>query len=410
MIRRILLVTGLLSAVLLSTGAAPPRTASPATALSMTLYLAGGSKPMSGVAVTVFYFPFDPPARKFTPQVMAKATTDAAGRFTAGLDTSMVPKTGLADVGTGPGAFNAVVVAVTASGQTVFANRVLQVGRAITSSASAVTNPDTGAAELAARVPRPSGGPPDWAIPIASHYRYIPVLALNNAGGMSAAFHYTFDRSTAKQTMAGAAVSVNGPPALSWGAFSVSGSTTESTDREFDRHMYVGGAYHKFIWANYKWVEYWWETCTAVHAPCTQYHEWALDHWQGSFGQYNPNQQCVRFGHRHGHRICVKRKTIKVVGYTPPRFTYCSGNCTTELTRSRPDVTRSTVNTHVYAFQLDAAGFLWLGTQAAYGSITSVTWTWRKHGCTGGRLRVLWGHDSDPATTPVLQAVCRKLP
>jgi len=263
MLGRTLSVLALLP-VLTLTGAAPLRPATPATTLSMTLYLAGGTKPMSDVPVTVFYFPFNPPSRKFTPPVMAKVTTNAAGQFTATLDASMVPKTGLADVGAGPDAFNTVVAAVAPSQQTVFTNQVVQLGHPVTSAASAITNPDTGAPELAAKIPHPSGGPPDWAKPIASHYRYVLVLALNSGGGMRAAFHYTFDQSTAKQTAAGAAVSVNAPPQLTWGPFSVSGSTTESTDRGLDRHVYVNGAYHKFIWANYKWVEYWWETCTGA--------------------------------------------------------------------------------------------------------------------------------------------------
>ena len=137
-----------------------------------------------------------------------------------------------------------------------------------------------------------------------------------------------------------------------------------------------------------------------------------LDHWQGSIGQFNPNYECVRRGHENSHhmRVCLKKKQIKVASYKIPSFTYCGGNCTTQLTETHPDATRSTVNSHEYDFQLAAAGFLGLDSQAAYGTITSVTWHWRKQGCSAPKSRVLWGHDSDPAVAPVMQASCMKLP
>jgi hypothetical protein len=92
--------------------------------------------------------------------------------------------------------------------------------------------------------------PANLAAQIASGYRYVPVLALNSAPGIRAAFSYTYDKSTAKQTMTGAAVSVN-VGQTGFGAFSVGSSTTESTDRQFQRAVYASGAYHKIIWVDY---------------------------------------------------------------------------------------------------------------------------------------------------------------
>src|ERR1022692_9372 len=158
-IRRIVPVLLLLLSLPVLAGAAPQRTANPATTLSMTLYLAGGRQPMASVPVTVYYEPFSPPARYMLP-VMARTVTSKAGTFTVTLSTSMVPETGLADVGSGPDAFNSQVIAVAPSGQIVDSGQVLQAGRAVTATASAIMNPDTGKPELAAEHPVPAGAGP----------------------------------------------------------------------------------------------------------------------------------------------------------------------------------------------------------------------------------------------------------
>jgi hypothetical protein len=107
-------VLSLLLSLPVLAGAAPQPDAMQTTTLSMTLYQAGGRQPMARVTVTVYYQPFSPPARHML-QVMARTITNKAGKFTVTLNTSMVPKTGLADVGTGPDAFNSQVIAVAPS-------------------------------------------------------------------------------------------------------------------------------------------------------------------------------------------------------------------------------------------------------------------------------------------------------
>src|ERR1022692_835133 len=151
-IRRMFPVLLLLLSLPALAGAAPQRTDMKATTLSMTLSLAGGRQPMASVPVIVYYEPFSPPARHMLP-VMARTVTNKAGTFTVTLNTSMVPKTGLADVGTGPDAFNSQVIAVAPSGQIVDWGQVLQAGRPVTATASAIMNPDTGKPELAAEQP-----------------------------------------------------------------------------------------------------------------------------------------------------------------------------------------------------------------------------------------------------------------
>ena len=90
-IRRALALLALLLTLPALTGVVPQRTST--TSLTMTLYLAGDRLPMSDVPVTVYYYPFNPPP-KYELQVMATAMTNAAGRFTATINTSMVPKNG----------------------------------------------------------------------------------------------------------------------------------------------------------------------------------------------------------------------------------------------------------------------------------------------------------------------------
>ncbi len=373
----------------------------------MTLTRAGGKTSFADVPVTVFYLPFNPPVH-FVPAVMATATTTARGKFKVALDTAMVPRSRLADVGAGPRAFNTVVLAVAQSRQVIW-HQVMNLGTTVSADASALTDPATGAPEVADAVPRPQDGPPNNARQIGSHFRYVPVLAMNNAPGMHVEFTYTFDQSTSKQTMADAADSF-ATEGGSFGPFSAGGGTTELSDRSVTRHAQAKHAFHNIIWADYKFLEYFWVICRGKDQTCTEFHEWDIDQWQGSLVVSNPNKQCTKFSGKHRHRHCVRQKKIGIVTYKVPRFTYCNGRCVTQLTSFAPDVVRDSVSTHTYSWQLDVAGFLTLGAQSAYGKITSVAWT-RRAGCGGeSRKRVLWGEHATPVGAPILQAACRKLP
>lgn len=112
------------------TAAAPQRPAASATTLLMRLMQAGNKSPFANVEVIVYYWPFNPPAH-FAPPVIATARTSARGKFSARLNTSMVPRTGLADVGSGPRAFNTVVFALAPSRQVVIWHQVMQLQRVL---------------------------------------------------------------------------------------------------------------------------------------------------------------------------------------------------------------------------------------------------------------------------------------
>jgi hypothetical protein len=331
---------------------------------------------------------------------MGSAETNSAGRFSVVLDTSMVPRSHLADVGNGPDAFNTLIFGIAPSRQIVLWHEILQLGRATAGDASAIVNLATGAPELAE--PNPTHRVRVAGDQIASHYRYVPVLAYNNAPGMHTVFHYTFDASTGMQTMAGTAVATS--DGGGFGPFSFNGNSAESTDRSVSRDVPVKGEFHRIIWADYKWVETAMEGCNKF--GCVFSHEWDIDHFQGTLAVYNPNKECVKFRRPHHRGRCLRKKTIGRVTYHTPKFTPCSqGHCFTKLTPFFPDFMRSMVNTHSYSWQLDVAGFLGLGAQSAYGSITYVDWNYAK-GC--NRTRVLWGHNFTPPTAPILQASCRR--
>src|SRR5580698_978005 len=144
-IRRVLAFLALLLSVPALAGIAPQHAST--TSLTMTLYLVGGRQPMADVPVTIYYSPFNPPA-KYKLQVMATTTTNDAGRFAAVINTAMVANIGLGDVGTGPDAFNSEVVAVAPSRQIVDSPQILQLGHAVTATAVAIASPDTGKPEL----------------------------------------------------------------------------------------------------------------------------------------------------------------------------------------------------------------------------------------------------------------------
>lgn len=113
------------------------------------------------------------------------------------------------------------------------------------------------------------------------------------------------------------------------------------------------GDVHKYVWANYKWVEY-----AFGCAHCNPWWEWHLNHFQG-------------------HQV--------------------------ELTRARSPWIRNSGQLQTYGFTLSFADYLSLQDLATYGSITSMTYSYQS-GCSGKRL--LWGNGTDPASAPIGQASC----
>ena len=258
----------------------------------MTLRQADGTVPLANANVIVFYMPFNPPP-KFRPPVMATARTSADGTFKATLNTAMVPHTGLADVGTGLDAFNAVVFAVAPSKQVVFWHMVMQLDHAMSASTSAITDPATGSPALAAQFPHAPGSPPGNAIVIGHSFRYVPVLAVNSAPGMHVAFNYTHDQSTSKQTTAGAAVST----AENFGSFSLfsaGGGEVEIADRSFSPTAKLTGLWHKISLGELRIPGILLEHLSARGRTATEFHEWDIDKWQGTLklrSEYFPDQK-----------------------------------------------------------------------------------------------------------------------
>jgi hypothetical protein len=145
---------------------------------------------------------------------MGSGTTGSSGTVSIPLDTSMLSDAG--DVGDGiPDAFNAIVTGFDSSGHVIWQREVITENATTAATASVLTDPATGAPVVA------SGAPPQCsptgsvtAELIATHYRYVRLLAENSSAGMSTQLAYTYNSSTARQTVIDAAVSANG---ASWG-------------------------------------------------------------------------------------------------------------------------------------------------------------------------------------------------
>jgi hypothetical protein len=383
MVKRALILAAAAAFSLL--GLAPAGASSP-TILSMTLTEADGS-PFANSPVSVFYWPASPSSSgSFSLRLMGSGTTGSSGTVSIPLDTSMVSDAG--DVGGGiPDAFNAIVTGFDSSGHVIWQREVITENAATATTASVLTDPATGAPVVA------SGAPPQCsptgsvtADLIATHYRYVRVLAENSGAGMSTQLAYTYNSSTARQTVIDSAVSANG---ASWG---VGGGVLGETNSGVTAYWREKGIYHDYVWASYMFAEYKSTSCSC--GGCTTVYEWVPDHFEGSVTDNNPN-------------TWKDGSTIGVVKYTVPPFTYCGGQgtCWFTLTPSNSGFSRSPATRQDYSSELSFAGFLSVKEQAT-GSIARQTWWYQPSGCSAPNSRIIWGDNADPASAAIVQADC----
>jgi hypothetical protein len=220
---------------------------------------------------------------------------------------------------------------------------------------------------------------------IASHYRYVPVLAMNDAEGMKTRLDYTYSASTGQQTSVTAATSADG---IGW---TQGGSVMEETDRDIYAPWSKSGIYHRYVWANYDFYEY---KNTACSCTCSTTYTWNPHHFSGVLADNNPDKL------KNG-------TTIGKVKYTVPPFTSCGGNCWFVLNNARSGWGRDSGTRHAYTLELSVAGFLSLSDWATYGSITAQHW-WKTPGCPN--TRIIWGDDLAPAQARIVQASCMPKP
>jgi hypothetical protein len=399
MLRKVLTaLAAILPALLLTAGPA----SGSSTALSMSLTEADGSTPMANASVSVYYMPFNPTYGSwFWPTRMGSGTTDANGNFSLALDTSMVPTSGLADIGDGSNdGFNAVVFAMDPNGNYVQQNEVLELGTTTTDTASA-----HGTGGLS-QPPIQGSTPPGNTVSgftglsscacLAQKYRYVPISVENSGSGMSEHLLFTVSSSVTKQTVIGSTITYN-----NGGSWQGNGSFTELSERSggTDAPWNVDGSYHYFIWANYLW--YLFENQYCGHGFCTPpNYEWLANSFAGQVSVVNPNWE---FGVQVG-----------TVPYGVPSYTH-NPNFYFPLNINNSGWGRSSGTRTSYSaygnfqFPADIPGVsaaidVGLSSEGTYGSITYAHWYVLSGGCNA--TTVIWGDNIPPAQARTVQANC----
>lgn len=402
MIRRIsaLSVTvALLPALLAASAGSPGRS----TVLSMTLMNAAGSAPMVGARVVVFFMPPSDgrSSLRKLPQIGA-AIADSSGSVQFTLDTSKVPRTDLGDVGTGNDAFNATIMAWDTARQYNITQAIIQEGHTLTYQAKAGTDPSTGRAALltAADVAGMDSDFASGAVPLAERplyhrYRYALVTPLNVGPGLHGVLAYTYNKSTAKQ-------SEFELPTTEYGGVTLTQNQMEEKDRTVHTGIKQNGSYHRWVWAEYYFIYY--VVCICGDRSTLTFHQWQPDHFQGTIADDNPNVP-------KGRKKPVGRLAFKQPRYSKgPAGGWAVEIRSNSLPFERDNGTRQE-NEVGLGFSLGglphgiSGGSLSLQDVTTYGSVTSVSWSYRK-GCRRGDVRVVWGVHDDPVHAPRVMSSC----
>jgi hypothetical protein len=402
MIRRILAL-GAVLALLPALLAASARSPAQSTVLSVRLMNAAGNSPMAGAHVVVFFMPpgDGSPALRRLPQ-LGTGTADSVGSLQLTLDTSEVPPGDLGDVGTGNDAFNATILAWDAEGQYNITQAIIQEGRTFSYQATAGTNPTTGRAALltSASVSGLDSDFADGVVPLAerplySRYRYSLITPLNVGPGLHGSLAYTYDKSTAKQ-------SEFELPTTEYGGVTLTQNQLEEKDRTVHTGIKANGSYHRWVWAEYYFVYY--IVCICGDRATLTYHQWQPDHFQGTVADNNPNVPKGR------------TKPVGHLAFKQPRYNKGPGGAWAveilpdSLPWERDNGTRQENDVDL-GFSLGSlphgisGGSISLEDITTYGSITSVTWTYRS-GCKRGDVRVVWGARDDPVDATRVMSSC----
>lgn len=373
------------------------------TLVSMTLMNAANTAPMAGAHVAVFFMP--PPGTrngvKTTLPQIGLGTANHEGDASLSLNTTAVPA---ADLGsTGPAAsnaFNATILAWDSARQYSVTQAIIHEGQTFSFRATAGTDRATRKPALmssgwAASLDKAFGTGTIVAIEetVANTYRYSPITPLNTAPGLRATLAYTYDQSVTKQ-------SEFELPTTEYGPLSLTSNQLEETDRTVHTGIKESKPFHKWIWADYYFVE---ELLGFAHGG--GYIQWQPDHFQGTVAVRNPDKYKKQ-----------AKKAIGIVDYKQPRYRRGPGGSwavpirPSSLPWERSTGTRQE-NTLGIDFTLGSlpahvqGGAVKLEDLMTYGSITDVTWYY-KSGCPRGDTRVVYGPGTDPVAAGRVSAAC----
>ena len=362
----------------------PGRARAAGTTMTVQVKKVDGT-PASGADVAIFYMPFDeveaPIGGGGTYPLMDSGQTNFGGLFNATLNTSMVQTSSLGDNGDGQtqGSFNAKIV-VTDTHTNLSA--VTSTTVVYNASNGATTAVESSAGTLGTSVTCGIGGV-CWTV-LGYRYRYERVVAMNSAGGLKATFRYTPSSSVTKQTRTETAFKFEGET-----IFSAGGKILEQQARSATSPWIQSGSYHRYVWANYRWVHkrYW--RCGTL---CTVWEEWEHLRFAGQVLDNNPN-------------IGPSGSAIGIRTYTPPPFDN-DPNHRLKITDANSGWTRQLGQYYEYTFSLDFAGFLNVQDISSYGVITSMRFDKLNSGCASPKARYVWGDGTDLGAAPIVQASC----
>jgi hypothetical protein len=377
----------------------PASAAARQTSLSLSLSDAAGNAPMAGARVVVFLVRPAPRlhARVSLPR-LAAGVANSSGKITLALNTSVLKPSDLGDSLAGGDTFNTLIFAWNQAGYYSITNQIAAEKQALPVHLRAGTDPATGRPSRwpAARVKAmdkffSKSDKPAEQTAIGDEYRYSPITPLTSAPGLHTVLAYTFTSSVTRQSDFSLATTASG----AWG---LSGNQQEQTDRSVSTGITVPvkGGYHRWAWADYYFVEY---AIAVVHGG---YVEWEPDHFQGTVADYNPNKKKV-----NGVKTIIGHLNWKMPAFQRGP----GGNWEVKITPDSLPFARS-----MGTREENAVGFNFsVGTEAVhaqtlmtYGSITTVTWSYRKGVCPKGYTRVIYAYHTDPVAAGRDEAGCER--
>ncbi len=393
--RRTPLVVSALSVLALSlvTGS-QALAAGPQTTVSLNLMNAAETAPMASAHVVVFLVrPAAGLHDKVTLPQIASGQASSSGSVSMTVSTAKIEPS---DTG-GSGKFNSLIIAWDQNGEYDVTDQIITEGNGLSLNLRALRDA-AGRPALwpAAQVQAldsdfSKGDVPAEQTAIADTYRYSPITPLNSAPGLHAVLSYTYSTSVQRQ-------SDFELPTDAGDVLGLTDNQIEQTDRSVSSGWTASkGEYHRWIWADYYFVEY------AIAVVKGGWIQWEPDHFQGTVTDSNPNK-----APKH-------KKAIGKLNFYVSRVNCGPGhNWCVKITSNSLPWSRSTgqdeendlgANFTLGGIKGVIGPTLSLEDLTTYGSITSVTWSYEK-GCPKGDTRIVYGYHNDPVAAGRVLAAC----
>jgi hypothetical protein len=367
------------------------------THVSITVRKADGS-PASNADVGVYYLeaPEEGEVEGSSGRLkeMASGKANGSGQFSTDLNTNMVDSTGDGGDGRG-GIFNALIVSEdTVTGKAAADVAVLKLGvdnGSVSSSqdpksrvyTSGSTSQVMATEDLAAGDPHCNVGGVCY-VNEAYRYRYVRAGAISAGKGVKNSYSYSSTSLEDRQTSMKIPITFN---MTDWA--STSSFMLEHRERGTVAPYVKAGAYHRYVWANYRWVRRYYWHC-ASPASCTDWREWEPLHFAGIITDNNPN-------------VGPDQPAIGVKPYDPPPVP-SNSNFKFALTNATSGWERFRNQSRAFGFSFNIGDdFINHTAYTMYGNITRVKFI-KVTGCSGTRW--VYGSNTDLHSTAVVNSAC----